>query len=106
VNIDLSDPLNKDTQPLLRIAILIATLAAAVVIFIGPLLDLLQGFGVPISDDQINLIVTFIQSLTGIAAPLGVAVAAWPKVTPWNSETGAKSPVGSDVVDGTAAGEG
>jgi len=103
---DLSDPLNKDTQPLLRVAILIATLAAAVVIFIGPLLDLLQGFGVPISDDQINLIVTFIQSLTGIAAPLGVAVAAWPKVTPWNPESGAQSPVGDQVIDGGGSGEG
>ena len=94
---------NEATQPLWRLAIQIAMIATAIMVFIGPLLQMVQAFGIPITDDQVTTIVAFVQSLTGIGAPLAVAAGTVPKVTPWNPIDGAKTPVGDQTVVGPQA---
>lgn len=71
---------NAGLEPLYRAAIAIAAVAAAVMFFIDPLMNLLVVFGVPLGPEQASAIADFVRSLAGIGAPLAVAASVRPEV--------------------------
>lgn len=60
--------------------------------------DLLQAFGVPVTDEQQAYLVAFVTVVVGVYANIVGGNRLREKVTPWNEETGAMSPVGTTPI--------
>ena len=71
---------NAGLEPLYRAALMVAGAATAIVLFSGPLMNLLVTFGVPITPEQSKAITDLLTALAAMGGPVAVAAAARPEV--------------------------
>lgn len=67
-------------EPLYRAAIMFAAIAGAIVLFSGPLMELLVVFGVPLTNEQMEAITNFLTAVAAVGSPIGVAAMTRPQV--------------------------